>query len=66
MKRHKIVRVSDKVLASWIEDILPDLPDDFIVIGARWDKRKGNCDFLVEAEDFPDVTDTSEMEVIEY
>lgn len=67
MTRHqKIVRVSDKVLASWLEDLLPDLPDEFRVVGSRWHHFKGTIDFLVESKDFPETPESAEPEVLEY
>ena len=66
MRRQKIVRVSDKVLASWLEDILPDLPDEFRVVGSRWHHFKGTIDFLVESKDFPETPESADPEVLVY
>lgn len=65
MRRQKTIILSSTVLEGWLEDIVPELPENFAVIGARWHTFTGAIEFLVHSEEFPEILEGSEPEMIE-
>ena len=58
----EILRMTSQVLEGWLEDLYPDLPDEFKVTGARIDNFRKTAEFLVEHGDLEEPAEGAEPE----
>lgn len=58
----EILRLTTPVLEGWLEDLYPNLPEDFKVTGARVNNFNKTVEFLVEHGDLEEPPEGGEPE----
>jgi len=65
MKRQKTLTLAAQLIAGWIKNmsLSVDLPEDFTIIGAKFDSDD-NVVILLESEEFPEIPEAATPEEI--
>ena len=66
MKRQKTLTLATQLVARWIKNMSlgVDLPEDFIIIGAKFDSSFDNVVLLLESKEFPEIPEAATPEEI--
>jgi len=66
MKRQKTLTLAAQLVAGWIKNMSlgVDLPEDFTVVGVKFDSSFDNVVILLESEEFPEIPEAATPEEI--